>query len=426
MAGKDAGVLPRSPREDVPSRSRPPVVLPAVLAVEGIAFALLAGLDGSVTWQAARVLLVVVVTAWAVWLTRRARRVGQGATALALGIAGTAAGAGAASAHLAKAGPDAAAAAAVVVLVTGVVLLAWGAVTLIRAIPGWWRLLAVPMAVAVLWFVLLPLTVAVNATNRPPGPLGPATPARYGLGYQDVVFRTVDGVRLSAWYIPPRNGAAVVLLPGAGSTRTAVLGQAAVLARHGYGALLVDTRGHGRSGGHAMDFGWWGNRDLVGAVSFLDRQSGVRADKIAVLGESMGGEQALAAAGSDPRIRAVVAEGATGQQLADHGWLPGGTEGALQRGMEWVMYSAAGLISGAPQPMSIPDAVRAAGGRPTLIIAGGAVADESAAARWFRAPSPATVQVWVVPDAGHTQGLSTAPRAWEAHVIGFLDAALEP
>ena len=50
----------------------------------------------------------------------------------------------------------------------------------------------------------------------------------------------------------------------------------------------------------------------------------------------------------------------------------------------------------------------------------------TAAARWFRAASPATVQVWVVPHAGHTQGLTTAPRAWEAHVIGFLDAALEP
>jgi len=48
--------------------------------------------------------------------------------------------------------------------------------------------------------------------------------------------------------------------------------------------------------------------------------------------------------------------------------------------MEWVMYTAAGVISGAPRPMSIPDGIRAAGGRPTLIIAGGAVADESAAA----------------------------------------------
>jgi dipeptidyl aminopeptidase/acylaminoacyl peptidase len=142
-------------------------------------------------------------------------------------------------------------------------------------------------------------------------------------------FRAADGVLLSAWYIPSRNGAAVVVLPGAGSTRTAALGQAAVLARHGYGALLVDTRGHGLSGGHAMDFGWWGDRDIAAAVSFLGRQPGVRPGKIAVVGESMGGEQALAAVGADPRVRAVVAEGATGQQLADHGWLPHGIDGAL-------------------------------------------------------------------------------------------------
>ncbi|MGH3418958.1 MAG: alpha/beta hydrolase [Streptosporangiaceae bacterium] len=202
------------PHEVVPSRPRPPVVLPAVIAAEGAALAVLAGLDGSAAWQAARVVVAVVVTVWAVWFIRRARGAGRGATVLLVGIAGTAAGAGVGSAHLAKA--------------------------------------------------------------------------------------------------------------GAGSTRTSVLGQAAVLARHGYGALLVDTRGHGRSGGRAMDFGWWGNQDLAAAVSFMGRQPGVQAGKIAVLGESMGGEQALAAAGSDPRIRAVVAEGATGQQLADHGWLPGG------------------------------------------------------------------------------------------------------
>src|SRR5690348_18152883 len=90
---------------------------------------------------------------------------------------------------------------------------------------------------------------------------------------------------------------------------TAVLPQAAVLARHGYGALLLDTRGHGRSGGHAMDFGWWGGRDIAASVSFLARQPGVQPGKIAVAWESMGGEQALVAARADPRIRAVVAEG---------------------------------------------------------------------------------------------------------------------
>ena len=332
-----------------------------MMAAEGVAFAVLFSLDGSAVWQVARVLVTLTATALAVWFTGRAGCTGQGATSLGFGIVGTAAGAGVAGAHLAKAGLDAAAVLAVIVLVTGLFLLIRGAAALIRAIRGWWRLLAIPAAVVLPWFVLWPLTWAVYATNLPPGPLGSATPAAYGLGYQNVSFRTADGVRLSAWYIPARNGVAVVVLPGAGSTRTAVLGQAAVLARHGYGALLVDGRGHGRSGGHAMDFGWWGDRDLAAAVSFVARQPGVHAGKIAVLGESMGGEQALAAMGTDPRIRAVVAEGVTGQQLADHRWLPHGIDWALQSGMEWVMYTAAGLISGAPRPMSIADAIRAAG-----------------------------------------------------------------
>ena len=98
----------------------------------------------------------------------------------------------------------------------------------------------------------------------------------------------------------------------------------------------------------------------------------------------------------------------------------------MTRGMEWVQYTAAGLISGAPRPMSIPGAIRAAAPHRVLIIAGGAVADEPTAARWFQGASPATVQVWVVPRGGHTQGLATAPRAWESHVIGFLHAALLP
>ena len=104
-----------------------------------------------------------------------------------------------------------------------------------------------------------------------------------------MAFRTADGVRLSAWYLPPRNGAAVLLLPGAGSTRAAVLGQGAVLARHGYGALLLDGRGHGRSGGHAMDFGWWGGRDIAAAVSFLAHQPGISPGKGCPAGRVHGG-----------------------------------------------------------------------------------------------------------------------------------------
>jgi hypothetical protein len=91
-----------------------------------------------------------------------------------------------------------------------------------------------------------------------------------------------------------------------------------------------------------------------------------------------------------------------------------------------VQYTTARLLSGAPRPQTIPGSIRAAAPRPALIIAAGAVAGEPVAARWFQGASPATVQVWVVPHAGHTQGLATAPRAWEARVIGFLNAAVHP
>jgi uncharacterized protein len=333
MTGARTDVLAQPKSERGRARPRSPVVLPAVIIVEGAALAVLAGLDGSPVWRVARVLVVIAVTGLGVWFTRRAGRAARGGIALVLGIVGTVAGAGVAGAQ-AKAGLGTAAAAAGIVLVTGLVLLIWGAAMLVRAVPGWWRLLAIPVALALLWFVVFPLTVAVFATNRPPGVQGSATPASYGLAYRSVAFRTADGVRLSAWYIPPRNGAAVLLLPGAGSTRAAVLAQGAVLARHGYGALLLDGRGHGRSGGHAMDFGWWGGPDIAAAVSFLDRQPGIRPGKIALLGESMGGEQALAAMGTDPRIRAAVGEGVTGQQLADHGWMMHGITGVLDTGME--------------------------------------------------------------------------------------------
>jgi hypothetical protein len=180
MTDKDTEVVPQPRREQVPPRSRPPVML-LVVAVEGAALAVLAGLDGSAVWQVVRVLVILAVTAGAVWFTGRAGRAGRGAIALLFGIVGTVAGAGVASAHLAKAGLDPAAVLAVIVLAAGLFLLILGAVALIRAVPGWWRLLAIPAALAVLQFVLLPLTEAIYATNVPPGPLGSGTPEQYGL-----------------------------------------------------------------------------------------------------------------------------------------------------------------------------------------------------------------------------------------------------
>jgi dienelactone hydrolase len=175
-----------------------------------------------------------------------------------------------------------------------------------------------------------------------------------------------------------------------------------------------------------MDFGWYGDADIEGALAFLFRQADVDSTKIGVVGLSMGGEEAIGAAAADPRIAAVVAEGATGRTEADKAWLADahGFRGSIQRGLEWIEYSLTDLLTDASKPVALVDAARMATPRPILLIAAGEVEDEQRAAEYINSRSPDTVTVWTVPGARHIGGLSTSPSEWEQTVIGFLDYAL--
>ena len=87
--------------------------------------------------------------------------------------------------------------------------------------------------------------------------------ANLGAAYETVAFTTSDGLRLKGWYIPSRNGAAVISFPGRASSQK----RAKMLARHGYGVLLFDRRGEGESEGDPNVFGWQGERDIHAAVA---------------------------------------------------------------------------------------------------------------------------------------------------------------
>lgn len=286
----------------------------------------------------------------------------------------------------------------------------------------------VPIGLIVAYLVGFPIVMAVYATHPPRASLGSSTPADRGIvEYRDVEFPASDGVRLSGWYVPTRNGAAVAVLHGSGSTRTAVLGQAAVLARHGYGVLLFDARGMGQSRGRAMNRGWYGDRDVIGALDFLEAQAGVDAARLGALGESMGGEEAVGAMAVDARLRAVVAEGATNRVASDLSWLSDeyGLRGYVQEGLNHVTDALTNVLTPAAPPRTLRSAVRAGAPRPVLLITAGRVADERLAARHIAAASPASVSAWDVPGASHTGGLRTAAGEWERRVVSFFDGALE-
>lgn len=234
-----------------------------------------------------------------------------------------------------------------------------------------------------------------------------------------VAFPTSDGVELVAWYTTPRNGAAVIVLPGSGGEKGSTVAHAAILARHGYGVLALDSRGTGDSGGIGNGWGWHGTADIVGALDWLDTRPEV--DRVGALGLSMGGEEALTAAAIDPRLIAVVADGASARTADDMAYLPDDISGVIQRLEAIVMFGVADLMTDAAAPVTLR-ASMAARDVPTLLIVG-ASADEAAAAPLLAAAST-SVQRWDVPDVPHIASLERRPAEWEARVIGFLDQAL--
>ena len=285
------------------------------------------------------------------------------------------------------------------------------------------RMLAGSLMIVAASVLVWTLTPAVIATQVPPTS---HSTAGLGLGGREVRFDTSDGVRLWGWYVPPPEGRVVVLRHGAGSTASDIRQQASVLVENGYGVLMTDARGHGLSEGTAMDFGWHGDDDIAAAVIFLTQQPEVDDKKIAVMGMSMGGEEAIGAMAADQRIRAVVAEGATARTYSDKVWLEDefGWRGWIQVRLEWLQYTATDLLTRAVKPESLASAARRASPRPILLIAGAKSPDESRAAEFIGADTD-NVTIWTVPNAGHIQGVTVAREDWENRVVRFLDDALE-
>lgn len=166
-----------------------------------------------------------------------------------------------------------------------------------------WIALIVSVIIVGLYLVL-PIGLGVAAIFPSKETVG-SPPA----GFDAIKLQTDDNITLSGWYAPPTNGAAIILLHGAGDSREEVRPYAEMLVRHGYGVLALDLRGHGMSGGTTNRLGWQSTPDIGAAVQYLQEREAVQ--QIGGLGLSMGAEVLLGAVAEYPSLVAVAADGAT-------------------------------------------------------------------------------------------------------------------
>jgi len=279
-------------------------------------------------------------------------------------------------------------------------------------------LIAVVALLAVYW-VVLPITLAVIATERPRTPVEEAD---LGRPHEDVTLRTADGLDLAAWYLPSQNGAAVVLIP-----REGAVDEARMLAGNGYGVLLVDPRGYGDSEGDPNMFGWAMPRDIAAAVGYLETRPDVEEGRVGGLGLSVGGEMMVQAAAEDSRLAAIVSEGASVRTFREtfvrRG--PNAVELALQYPHEVVLTAATAVLSGSAPPPSLRDLAARVSPRALFLIYGGeGQAVEKAVNPPYYDAAGDPKEMWEVPGAGHTGGFGAQPEEYERRVTAFFDEHL--
>ena len=265
--------------------------------------------------------------------------------------------------------------------------------------------------------LLMPFAVALQITHAPRWEIQESSLA---VPHEEVRIDASGGRTLSAWYVPSRNGAAVLLGHGSGGSRERVLEEIRLLAEHGYGVLAFDLYGNGESSGHSNGLGDNAQPAVDAALDYVAQRPDVDPERIAAFGSSLGGEVLLEAAAREPRIRAVVSDGAARPE--DQAEV--NDKGGFERAAGWLSMHAARLVGGEKAAPSLIDLMPRIAPRPVLLISSGGDPNETPTNRaYLRAAGP-SAELYSIPEAGHTSGLSVRPKEYEARVTAFLERAL--
>ena len=269
---------------------------------------------------------------------------------------------------------------------------------------------------ALIAVILFPTSLAYVATHT----LRSEVPkAELGAPHENVAFETSDGLRLEGWFVPSRNGATVIVVPG----RSGPQKQTRLLVRHGYGVLLFDRRGEGASEGDPNVFGWVGDRDLHAAAAYLRSRPDVDPERIGAIGLSVGGEMLIHAAAHSDAFKAIVSEGASGQSVRD-GLANGDDRDAFLGGGPVTLATA--LFTNTLPPPSLKSEIPKIAPNAVFLVYGekGQNGSETKPNKLFYAAAGEPKQIWEVPNGQHIAGITTEPAEYERRIVGFFDEAL--
>ncbi len=295
---------------------------------------------------------------------------------------------------------------------------------------------AVGATILVINLSLQAARVVVHPARNP----GPETPADYGMTYESMTFQSLDGIKLTGWFVPGRpggslsrrpealegpvegkGGPAVVLAHGHAASKDGMLTQAAYLQQAGYATLLFDFRANGYSEGTASTLGFYEWQDVAGALRYLQSRKDVDPARIGALGASMGAAAVLLMGREATGFAALVADSSfsTAESMVGRfdRWfrLP---SWPFSVSVPWAIQREVGVTPAQVAPLK---RIAEIAPIPLFLIHGeqdSQIPVEDVHLLYAAAGDPK--ELWVVPGAAHAGGHDLLKPEYEARVLAFF------
>ena len=139
------------------------------------------------------------------------------------------------------------------------------------------------------------------------------TPDKIGLAYEEVSFRSSDGLMLYGWFLPAQGKAkgTVLFLHGNAENISTHIANVHWLPAQHYNVFLPDYRGYGGSEGSPSLKGL--QDDINSAMVYLLKRPDIDTERIVILAQSLGGASAIYNVAHSPyrsKIKALITESA--------------------------------------------------------------------------------------------------------------------
>jgi len=287
----------------------------------------------------------------------------------------------------------------------------------------------IAIIVAIILFLIGLARAAASKLLSPPRLKRKWTPKDLGHDCEEVTVKTSDGLTLRGWFIDKGSNTTIIAIHGYTASKYEEDYMKPVidlLARNGYNVVAFDFRAHGDSDGEITTLGVKEVEDYIRIIDRLKNEKPDKAEKIGVIGYSMGGAVTIMLSAKDNRINAAVADSpyiditASGRR-----WIMR-MKGAL-RSLLLAVYPLIVRFAASKAGINIEDLVMYKYASrikiPFMIIAGRnddlvALDEIKRFYEALRRTNP-NVVLWVT-DSGHVRSIKDHPKEYEEKVIGFF------